>query len=83
MERVKLNKVIVSHGDSVKKFPVYEIYLDGVIVTKVPSEAEAMEMVSRWQEIYKSSCYNSYTQRGLYQKIWHKPLCLTLCFILF
>lgn len=53
MERVKLNKVIVSHGDSVKKFPVYEIYLDGVIVTKVPSEAEAMEMVSRWQEIYK------------------------------
>ena len=53
MERVKLNKVIVSHGDSVKKFTVYEIYLDGVIVTKVPSEAEAMEMVSRWQEIYK------------------------------
>jgi hypothetical protein len=53
MERVKLNKVIVSHGDSPTKFPVYEIYLDGVIVTKVSSEAEAMEMVSRWQEIYK------------------------------
>ena len=53
MERVKLNKVIVSHGDTVKKFPVYEIYLDGVIVTKVPSEAEALEMISRWQEIYK------------------------------
>jgi hypothetical protein len=53
MERVKLNKVIVSHGDSERKFPVYEIYLDGVIVTKVSSEAEATEMVSRWQEIYK------------------------------
>lgn len=53
MERVKLNKVEVSHGNSSKKFPVYEIYLDGVIVTKVSSEADAREMVSRWQEIYK------------------------------
>ncbi len=38
MERVKMNKVMVSHGDTVRKFPVYEIYLDGVIVTKVSSE---------------------------------------------
>ena len=38
MERVKYNKVEVCHGDSQKKFPVYEIYLDGVIVTKVSSE---------------------------------------------
>lgn len=36
-----------------KKFPVYEIYLDGVIVTKVSSKTEAEEMVSRWQEVYK------------------------------
>lgn len=34
MERVKYNKVEVCHGDSQKKFPVYEIYLDGVIVQK-------------------------------------------------
>ena len=53
MERVKMNKVEVSHGDCATKFAVYEIYLDGVIVTKVPSEADAMEMVSRWSEIYK------------------------------
>lgn len=53
MERVKYNKVVVAHGDTAKKFPVYEIYLDGVIVTKVSSEPEALEMVSRWQEIYK------------------------------
>ena len=52
MERVKYNKVEVCHGDSQKKFPVYEIYLDGVIVTKVSSESDALEMVSRWQEIY-------------------------------
>lgn len=48
-----MNEVYVSHGNNGKKFPVYEIYLDGVIVTKVPSEADALEMVSRWQEIYK------------------------------
>ena len=48
MERVKYNKVEVSHGNIAKKFPVYEIYLDGV-----SSENEALEMVSRWQEIYK------------------------------
>ena len=53
MERVKYNKVEVSHGNIAKKFPVYEIYLDGVIVTKVSSENEALEMVSRGQEIYK------------------------------
>ncbi len=53
MERVKLNKVEVLHGNSTKKFPVYEIYLDGVIVTKVSSEDDALEIVSRWQEIYK------------------------------
>ncbi len=53
MERVKMSKVEVSHGNTAKKFPVYEIYLDGVIVTKVSSENEALEMVSRWQEIYK------------------------------
>lgn len=53
MERVKYNKVEVCHGDNTKKFPVYEIYLDDVIVTKVSSESEALEMVSRWQEIYK------------------------------
>ena len=51
MERVKYNRVEVNHGNMTKKFPVYEIYLDGVIVTKVSSEA--LEMVSRWQEIYK------------------------------
>ena len=53
MERVKYNRVEVNHGNMAKKFPVYEIYLDGVIVTKVSSENEALEMVSRWQEIYK------------------------------
>lgn len=53
MERVKMNKVMVSHGNTIKKYPVYEIYLDGVIVTKVSSEDEAAEMISRWQEIYK------------------------------
>ena len=53
MERVKYNKVEVRHGDSPKLFPVYEIYLDGVIVTKVSSQVEAEEMVSRWSEIYK------------------------------
>ena len=47
------SKVEVSHGNTAKKFPVYEIYLDGVIVTKVSDESDAMEMVSRWQEIYK------------------------------
>ena len=52
MERVKYSKVEVKHGNSVKKFPVYEIYLDDMIVTKVSSEMEAVEMVSRWQEIY-------------------------------
>ena len=44
MERVKYNKVEVCHGDSQKKFPVYEIYLDGVIVTKVSSESDALEI---------------------------------------
>ena len=53
MERVKYSEVEVKHGNSSKKFPVYEIYLDGMIVTKVSSEIEAVEMVSRWQEIYK------------------------------
>ena len=48
MERVKMSKVEVSHGNTAKKFPVYEIYLDGVIVTKVSDESDAMEMVSRW-----------------------------------
>ena len=51
MERVKFSRVEVYHGDSPKKFPVYEIYLDGVIVTKVSSKTEAEEMVSRWQEV--------------------------------
>lgn len=51
MERVKYNRVEVSHGNTAKKFPVYEIYLDGVIITKVSSENEALEMVSRWQKI--------------------------------
>ena len=53
VERVKFSRVEVYHGDSPKKFPVYEIYLDGVIVTKVSSKTEAEEMVSRWQEVYK------------------------------
>ena len=53
MERVKYNKVEVRHGASPKLFPGYEIYLDGVIVTKVSSQVEAEEMVSRWSEIYK------------------------------
>ena len=51
MERVKFSRVEVYHGDSPKKFPVYEIYLDGVIVTKVSSKTEAEEMVSRWQVV--------------------------------
>ena len=42
MERVKYNRVEVNHGNMAKKFPVYEIYLDGVIVTKVSSENEAL-----------------------------------------
>ena len=50
MERVKYNRVEVSHGNTSKKFPVYEIYLDGVIITKVSSENEALEMVSRLAE---------------------------------
>ena len=53
MERVKYDKIEVHHGDSIKTYPVYEIYLDGMVVTKVSSEPEAKEMVSRWQEIYK------------------------------
>lgn len=53
MERIRYKKVEVYHGNETKKFPVYEIYLDGVIVTKVSSENDAIEMVSRWQEIYK------------------------------
>ena len=53
MERVKMSKVEVSHGNTAKKCPVYEIYLDGVIVTMVSDESDAMEMVSRWQDIYK------------------------------
>ena len=53
MERVKFSRVEVYHGDSLKKFPVCRIYLDGVIVTKVSSKTEAEEMVSRWQEVYK------------------------------
>ena len=36
-----------------RSFQYTEIYLDGVIVTKVSDESDAMEMVSRWQEIYK------------------------------
>ena len=52
MERVKYSKVEVKHGNSSKKFPVYEIYLDGMIVTKVSSEIEAVEMVSRWHRPY-------------------------------
>lgn len=53
MERVKYNRVEVSHGNTSKKFTVYEIYLDGVIITKVSSENEALEMVSRWQKNYR------------------------------
>ena len=53
MERVKYNRVEVSHGNTSKKFPVYEIYLDGVIITKVSSEHEALEMVSRWKKNYR------------------------------
>lgn len=53
MERVKYNRVEVSHGNTSKKFPVYEIYLDGVIITKVSSKNEALEMVSRWQKNYR------------------------------
>ena len=53
MERVKYNRVEVSHGNTAKKFPVYEIYLDGVIITKVSSENEALAMVSRWQKNYR------------------------------
>ena len=49
MERVKMSKVEVSHGNTAKKFPVYEIYLDGVIVTKVSDESDAMEMAGNLQ----------------------------------
>ena len=53
---VSYEKIILgegSHGNTAKKFPVYEIYLDGVIITKVSSENEALEMVSRWQKNYR------------------------------
>ena len=43
-------KVQQSRGETRKQ---REIYLDDMIVTKVSSEMEAVEMVSRWQEIYK------------------------------
>ena len=52
MQRVKYDKVEVYHGNSKKKFPVYEIYLDDMIVTKVSSEPEAIELVSRWQKVF-------------------------------
>ena len=52
MQRVKYDKVEVYHGNSKKKFPVYEIYLDDMIVTKVSSEPEEIELVSRWQKVY-------------------------------
>ena len=52
MQRVKYDKVEVYHGNSKKKFPVYEIYLDDMIVTKVSSEPQAIELVSRWQKVY-------------------------------
>ena len=52
MQRVKYDKVEVYHGNSKKKCPVYEIYLDDMIVTKVSSEPEAIELVSRWQKVY-------------------------------
>ena len=35
MERVKYDKVEVYHGNSKKKYPVYEVYLDDMIITKV------------------------------------------------
>ena len=53
MESVKYNRVEERNGKTYKKFPVYEIYLDGVIITKVSSEHEALEMVSRWQKNYR------------------------------
>ena len=35
MERVKYNRVEVNHGNMAKTLPVYEMYLNGGIVTKV------------------------------------------------
>ncbi len=52
MERVTFHKVEVHHGNTEKTYPVYEIYLDNMIVTKVSSEPEAVELVSRWEKIY-------------------------------
>ena len=52
MERVKYDKVEVYHSNSKKKYPVYEVYLDDMIITKVSSEPEAKELVSRWQKVY-------------------------------
>lgn len=52
MQRVKYDKVEVYHGNSKKKYPDYEVYLDDMIVTKVSSEPEAIELVSRWQKVY-------------------------------
>ena len=45
MERVKYDKVEVYHGNSKKKYPVYEVYLDDMIITKVSSDPEAKELV--------------------------------------
>ena len=53
MERVKYNRVEVSHRNTAKKFPLYEIYLDAVIITKLSSENETLEMVSLWQKNYR------------------------------
>ena len=54
MERVKYSKVEVkTRKQREKVFQYMKIYLDDMIVTKVSSEMEAVEMVSRWQEIYK------------------------------
>ena len=82
MERVKYSKVEVKHGNSVKKFPVYEIYLDDMIVTKVSSEMEAVEMVSRWQEIYKKqiATFNDYI---LYYKAATIRLHIAAAFFIF
>ena len=57
MERVKYNRVEVNHGNMAKKFPVYEIYLDGVIVTKVSSERsfrDGIPLAGNLQIIIKS-----------------------------
>ena len=59
MERVKYSKVEVKHGNSSKKFPVYEIYLDGMIVQRYPQKSKPL----RWYHAGRKYTSN---KRGIY-----------------